>query len=220
MTPKPCWWKAMAAEPPAFCPLPGQGLQVAPSAVPLPAQPLPNDPGVLVLGGGCFWCTEAVFAALDGVESVLPGYAGGHAARANYEAVCTGSTGHAEVIRLGYTPSRISAGELLRVFLSVAHDPTQKDRQGNDVGTQYRSVVFAPDAAFAAWVRAYLAQLDGAGVFAAPLATTVEPLQGFFPAEAYHHRYAERNPAQPYIAAVSAPKLRKLQTFRPDLLKR
>jgi peptide-methionine (S)-S-oxide reductase len=210
----------MAAEVTAFCPVPGQGLQVAPADVPLPAHSLPDDPGVLVLGGGCFWCTEAVFAALDGVDSVLPGYAGGHPARASYDAVCTGTTGHAEVIRIGYVPARIGAGELLRVFLTVAHDPTQRDRQGHDVGTQYRSVVFAPDAAFARWVQAYLEQLDAAEVFAAPLATTVEPLTGFFPAEAYHQRYAERHPDQPYIAAVARPKLEKLRRYRGDLLRR
>ena len=131
------------------CDIPGIGLKVAPNEVPDPAADVPaaEDRGEAVLAGGCFWCTEAVFRRLEGVEEVVPGYAGGAADAANYKAVCSGRSGHAEVIRISYDPKRISYGQLLKVFFAVAHDPTQKDRQGNDVGTQYRSAVFPMDAA-------------------------------------------------------------------------
>jgi peptide-methionine (S)-S-oxide reductase len=197
----------------AFCPIPGQGLQVPPEQVPAPAPALrpEDDVGVAVLAGGCFWCTEAVFAALDGVHAVLPGYVGGEAATANYDAVCGGRTGHAEAIRIGYDPARIGFGELLRVFLTVAHDPTQRNRQGHDVGTQYRSAIFPVDARQAEVAAAYLARLDAAGVFAGPIATTIEAGHAFYPAEAYHLKFAERNPRQPYVAAVALPKVEKLR---------
>lgn len=196
----------------AFCPVPGQGLQVAPEQVPLPSKGMSvdDDIGVAVLAGGCFWCTEAVFAALDGVMSVMPGYVGGEAATANYDAVCSGRSGHAEAIRISYQPQRIGFDALLRVFFTVAHDPTQRNRQGHDVGTQYRSAIFPVDGRQHAAAAAYIAELDAARVFAGPIATTLEPLGAFYPAEAYHHRYAERNPAQPYVAAVALPKLDKL----------
>jgi peptide-methionine (S)-S-oxide reductase len=204
----------------AFCPIPGQGLQVAPEQVPLPANDLAreDDVGVAVLAGGCFWCTEAVFAALDGVLNVMPGYVGGDASTANYDAVCSGRSGHAEAIRISYNPSRLSFGALLRVFFTVAHDPTQKNRQGHDVGTQYRSAIFPTDHRQHAVAAAYIAQLDAARVFAAPIATTLEPSDAFYPAEAHHHRYAERNPAQPYVAAVAMPKLEKLEHHFDSLL--
>ena len=123
------------------CDIPGIGLRVAPNEVPDPVLdgPVAEDRGEAVLAGGCFWCTEAVFRRLQGVEDVVPGYAGGAADAANYKAVCSGRTGHAEVIRISYDPKQASYGQLLKVFFAVAHDPTQKDRQGNDVGTQYRS---------------------------------------------------------------------------------
>ena len=129
------------------CDIPGLGLRVAPDQVPDPVRDLPaaEDRGEAVLAGGCFWCTEAVFRRLEGVREVQPGYAGGAADAANYKAVCSGKTGHAEVIRIVYDPARISYGQLLKVFFAVAHDPTQKDRQGNDVGTQYRSALFPLD---------------------------------------------------------------------------
>ena len=205
----------------AFCPIPGQGLQVAPEQVPLPSQALSpdDDVGVAVLAGGCFWCTEAVFAALDGVMSVMPGYVGGEAATANYDAVCSGLSGHAEAIRISYQPQRVGFGALLRVFFTVAHDPTQRNRQGHDVGTQYRSAIFPVDARQQAAAAAYIAELDAARVFAAPIATTLEPLSAFYPAEAYHHRYAERNPAQPYVAAVALPKLDKLLAHFGDAVR-
>jgi peptide-methionine (S)-S-oxide reductase len=203
------------------CDLPGLGLRVAPAQVPDPALDIPSaqDRGEAVLAGGCFWCTEAVFRRLEGVLEVQPGYAGGREDTADYRSVCSGRTGHAEVIRILYDPSRISYGQLLRVFFAVAHDPTQKDRQGNDVGTQYRSAVFPLDTAQRDLVQAYLSQLDAAGVFASPLATTIEPLEAFFVAEAYHHDYAARNPGQAYIQFVSLPKVDKLVHAFPDKLK-
>jgi peptide-methionine (S)-S-oxide reductase len=173
-----------------------------------------------VLAGGCFWCTEAVFRQLDGVLEVESGYAGGRAADANYDAVCSGRTGHAEAIRIGYDPHRVSYGQLLKVFFSAAHDPTQLDRQGNDRGRQYRSAIFPLDAAQRDVAQAYLAQLGTAGVFAAPIVTTIEAMDVFHPAESYHQDYAARNPQQPYIAAVSAPKVEKLRKLYPDRLKR
>jgi peptide-methionine (S)-S-oxide reductase len=203
------------------CDIPGIGLRVAPNEVPGPVADLAaaDDRGEAVLAGGCFWCTEAVFRRLDGVEEVVPGYAGGAADAANYKAVCSGSTGHAEVIRISYDPKRISYGQLLKVFFAVAHDPTQKDRQGNDVGTQYRSAVFPMDAAQRAVAEAYIRQLDASGAFAGPIATTVEPLEAFFLAESYHHNYAELNPGQGYIQFVSMPKVGKLERYFADKLK-
>ena len=203
------------------CELPGLGLRVAPGDVPDPARDLPTDQdrGEAVLAGGCFWCTEAVFRRLDGVSEVQPGYAGGSADTADYKQVCSGRTGHAEVIRITYDPARISYGQLLKVFFAVAHDPTQKDRQGNDVGTQYRSALFPIDQAQRQAALDYMAQLTAANVFASPLATTIEPLETFFVAEAYHHDYATKNPGQPYIQFVSLPKVDKLQKAFPDRLK-
>jgi len=202
------------------CDIPGIGLRVTPSEVPDPAMDLApgEDRGEAVLAGGCFWCTEAVFRRLRGVEEVVPGYAGGAADVANYKAVCSGRTGHAEVIRISYDAKQISYGQLLKVFFAVAHDPTQKDRQGNDVGTQYRSAIFPADDAQRRVAEAYMKQLDAAKVFNGPLATTVEPLEAFFLAESYHHNYAELNPGQGYIQFVSMPKVGKLERyFSPQL---
>lgn len=199
------------------CELPGQGLRVSPSEVPGPARDIPaaDDRGEAVLAGGCFWCTEAVYRQLAGVTEVLPGYAGGSADTANYKAVCSGRTGHAEAIRVRYRPDHISYGRLLKFFMAVAHDPTQKDRQGNDVGTQYRSAIFPLDAHQRQVAEAYLAQLAEAGVYAGPIATTLEPLEAFFVAEEAHHDYAARNPGQPYIQYVSLPKVEKLRRYFP-----
>lgn len=207
--------------PDPFCELPGQGLRVPPSAVPDPADDLApgEDRGEAVLAGGCFWCTEAVYRQMAGVADVVPGYAGGDAATANYEAVCSGRTGHAEAIRITYDPAQTSYGQLLKVFMAVAHDPTQLNRQGNDVGPQYRSAIFPLGEAQARVARAYLDQLGAAGVFAGPIATTIEALPAFYEAERYHHDYAARNPAQPYIRAVSMPKVDKLARVFPDKLK-
>lgn len=203
------------------CDLPGLGLRVSPDAVPGPAIDIARDDdrGEAVLAGGCFWCTEAVFCRLDGVGQVQPGYAGGSADAANYKAVCSGRTGHAEVIRVLYDPARISYGQLLKVFFAVAHDPTQKDRQGNDSGTQYRSAIFHLDPQQREVAAAYMRQLDAAGVFAAPIATTLEPMAVFFVAESYHHDYAALNPGQPYIQAVAQPKVEKLEVYFAENLK-
>jgi peptide-methionine (S)-S-oxide reductase len=202
------------------CDIPGLGLRVAPNQVPDPNHDLPRDQdrGEAVLAGGCFWCTEAVFRRLDGVREVQPGYAGGAADAANYKAVCSGATGHAEVIRIVYDPERIGFGQLLKVFFAVAHDPTQKNRQGNDVGSQYRSAIFPMDDAQRRVASDYLAQLQSCGAFAAPIATTIEPLEAFFVAEAYHHNYAALNPAQPYIRIVSMPKVETLKNYFRDRL--
>lgn len=178
-----------------------------------------NQPAVAVLAGGCFWCTEAVFEALEGVESVVSGYAGGNEDDANYQAVSNGLTDHAEAIAITYDPAVISYGQLLRVFFAVAHNPTHVDRQGNDRGRQYRSAVFYASDQENSVAGAYIKQLDEAGVFDAPIATTLEPLTKFHPAEAYHQDYAEQNPSQPYVAAIALPKVEKLRKQFPDLLK-
>ncbi|TAM12828.1 MAG: peptide-methionine (S)-S-oxide reductase [Nevskiaceae bacterium] len=172
-----------------------------------------------VLAGGCFWCTEAVYRELDGVLDVMPGYSGGTRQDADYHTVCSGMTDHAETIRVGYDPARITFGRLLKVFFSVAHDPTQVDRQGNDVGRQYRSVIFYVDDEQRDVAQAYIAQLDAASVYAAPVATVLKPLAAFYEAENHHHDYAARHPEQPYIACVAQPKVDKLRHYFPDALR-
>lgn len=173
----------------------------------------------IVLGGGCFWCTEAVYSQLDGVLSVRPGYAGGTEDTANYRAVCTGTTDHVEVIEVAYDAGKISLGQILKLFFSIAHDPTQKDRQGNDVGRQYRSAIFTADAQQKQVAEAYLAQIARDRLFDTPVVTEVVPLETFYEAEEYHHDYAARNPNQPYIRAVSTPKVEKLKAVHGDMLK-
>lgn len=185
----------------------------------LDVAPRSAEPQTAVLAGGCFWCTEAVLMPLDGVAAVVSGYIGGSAATANYDAVCSGTTGHAEAIRVTFAPDVITFGQLLRVFFAVAHDPTQVNRQGNDRGTQYRSAIFPVDAEQRAVAEAYIAQLDAAGVFTAKIATTIEDGHEFYAAEAYHQNFAARNPAQPYVAAVAAPKVAKLHKYFGDQLK-
>lgn len=178
------------------CAIPGLNLSIPPDRLPMPALAAEPDSGVAVLAGGCFWCTEAVFGQLEGVRSVEPGYAGGHALRANYEAVCTGSTGHAEAIRIAYDPARIAFGTLLRVFFAVAHDATQVDRQGNDIGSQYRSVIYAttPEqlAAAKASAEAYQQELSKAGL--GEITTEIEEAPTVYFAEAYHQQYLAKNP--------------------------
>ena len=173
----------------------------------------------IVLAGGCFWCTEAVYRQLDGVLSVRPGYAGGAAETANYQDVCSGDTGHAEAIEIRFDPSRVSPGQILKIFFSIAHDPTQLNRQGADVGTQYRSAIFYSNEAQRRLAEQCIRQIDAAQVFDAPIATTLEPLEQFFEAEQYHHDYAARNPSQPYIRAVAAPKVAKLRATHGGMLK-
>lgn len=193
------------------------------AAFPDPPRDVPAGPAgaaqSAVLAGGCFWCTEAVLLPLDGVTEVVSGYAGGTAQTANYEAVCSGSTGHAEVIRVTFDPHRISFGQILKVFFAVAHDPTQLNRQGADRGRQYRSAIFPVDAAQRDVATAYIGHLTSAGAFPAPIVTAVEPLEAFYPAEAYHQNFAARNPAQPYVAAVALPKVEKLRQYFGDKLK-
>ncbi len=178
-----------------------------------------NAPQTAVLAGGCFWCTEAVFKELDGVLEVTSGYVGDVAEKADYQTVCSGDTAHAEAVRVRFDPAKLSYGQLLRVFFSVAHDPTQLDRQGNDVGTQYRSAIFPLDAEQKAVAEAYVRQLDAARVFPRPIATRIEPNSEFFTAEDYHQDYAARNPHQPYIAAVALPKVAKLHKLYAERLK-
>ncbi|MEX2476413.1 peptide-methionine (S)-S-oxide reductase MsrA [Marinobacter sp.] len=197
------------------------GLDVPRSRFPDPEQDLQDTSAEanVVLGGGCFWCVEAVFLAMEGVTGVQSGYAGGRPETANYDAVCTGQSGHAEVVKVFYQPSKVSFGQLLKVFFSVAHDPTQLNRQGNDRGTQYRSAVFYENPEQKRVVEAYIRQLEEATVYPQPLATTLEPLAEFFPAEAYHQNFAAQNPHQPYIMAVAAPKVEKLVATYEDYLK-
>ena len=173
-----------------------------------------------VLAGGCFWCVEAVFKELRGVRSVRSGYAGDGAGAANYRDVCSGMTKHAEAIEIVYDASQTTFGQLLKIHFSVAHDPTQKDRQGNDVGRQYRSAIFVSGEEQRRVAEAYIRQLNGAGVFASPIVTTLEPLETFYPAEDYHQDYAARNPGQPYIVYIAQPKVEKLRENFEDRLKK
>ncbi len=162
------------------------------------------------LGGGCFWCLEAVFELVDGVESVKSGYAGGHVADPTYEAVCSGTTGHAEVVQVAFDPEAISYRELLEVFFGI-HDPTTRDRQGADVGTQYRSVVLAHSEEQVRTARSLIEELDREGPWDAPIVTEVEPLDVFWEAEEYHDQYFRRNGMQPYCQVVVAPKVAKFR---------
>jgi peptide-methionine (S)-S-oxide reductase len=171
----------------------------------------------LVVSGGCFWGVQAVFQHVKGVEAAVSGYAGGGAAMAQYESVSTGRTGHAESVRITYDPRAVTAGQLLRVFFSVVHDPTQRDRQGPDEGPQYRSAVFYADENQKKLAEAYIAQLDEARAFSRPVATRVEPLTGFYPAEAYHQDYLALHPGNPYIVFNDKPKVENLKRLFPAL---
>jgi len=170
-----------------------------------------------VFAGGCFWCTEAVFEQLDGVGAVESGYAGGSPEAANYEAVCTGKTGHAEVIRVDYDPQRISYEQLLDVFFD-AHDPTQLNQQGADRGTQYRSAIFYANDTERRAAEQKIAALTQSGKFTKPIVTTLEPLETFFPAETYHQDFARANPLHPYIQAQATPKVCKIREKHPGLV--
>ena len=172
-----------------------------------------------VLAGGCFWCVEAVFKELRGVISVRNGYAGDSAATADYRTVCSGRTNHAEAIDVRYDASQTTFGQLLKIHFSVAHDPTQLNRQGNDHGRQYRSAIFYADEEQKRISEAYIRQLNEARVFTDPIVTTLEPLESFYPAEEYHQDYAARNPNQPYIVYVAQPKVDKLRENFAEKLK-
>ena len=171
------------------------------------------------LGGGCFWCLEAVYERLRGVERVVSGYAGGHVANPSYELVCSGTSGHAEVAQLTFDPAVISYREVLEIFFAF-HDPTQLNRQGADIGTQYRSVIFYHSDAQRAAAREVIAELEREQVYDRPIVTQLEPLDAFYPAEAYHQTYFRRNPDQPYCQAIIAPKVAKLRRAYLDRLKR
>ena len=191
---------------------------VSPEDFPDPVvdSPLADKPGQrqAVLAGGCFWCVEAVYKNLDGVSSVKSGYAGGSAETADYETVSTGGTNHAEAVEVTYDPSRISYGQILKVFFSIAHDPTQLNRQGPDTGRQYRSAIFYADEEQKRVADAYIAQLTKGRVFDSPIVTEVTPLEAFFEAETYHQDYAARNPLNPYILFNAQPKVRKLRAYQ------
>ena len=169
--------------------------------------------------GGCFWCTEAVFQRIKGVKSVVSGYAGGEAKTANYHAVCTGATGHAEAVQITYDPKTVSYAELLEVFWKT-HDPTTLNRQGNDVGTQYRSEIFYHNQKQKELAEHYKAELDKSGAFPRPIVTKISPFTTFFAAEDYHQDYFDRNSSQPYCSMVIRPKLRKLKKVFADKLKK
>jgi peptide-methionine (S)-S-oxide reductase len=171
----------------------------------------------VVLAGGCFWGIQAVFEHVKGVSSATAGYSGGAATTAQYETVSTGRTGHAESVKVVYDPSQVSFGQILKVFFSVAHDPTELNRQGPDDGTQYRSVIFFASEDQHRIARAYIDQLNGAKAFAGPIVTQVVALQGFYPAEGYHQDYAEHHPNDPYIAINDLPKLDHLKQTLPEL---
>jgi len=186
---------------------------------PAPAvdQPLAaGAPQTAVLSGGCFWGVQGVFQHVRGVSQVLAGYAGGDEATAIYEMVGTGRTGHAESVQIRFDPAQISYGRILRIFFSVAHDPTELDRQGPDEGTQYRSAIFYADPGQQRIAEAYIAQLGKAGTFAAPIVTRVDPLRGFYPAEAYHQDFLVLHPAHPYIVYNDLPKIAELQRLFPE----
>jgi len=197
-------------------------LRVAPDQVEDPQYDIPaeeDSPPVAVLAGGCFWCVEAVFLPLDGVLQVTSGYVGGAAQHANYRDVCNGNTGHAEAVEIRFDPAKISYGQILKYFFTIAHDPTQENRQGNDIGTQYRSAIFYADEKQAEVAQSYINQLTAANVFSAPIMTQLEPLQQFYPAEEYHQNYAAQNPTQPYVAYTALPKVEKLQRYFGERLK-
>ena len=171
---------------------------------------------VAVLAGGCFWGQQGVFEHVKGVTKVVAGYSGGGKASAHYDRVSDGDTGHAEVVQISFDPQQVSFGQLLRIYFSVAHDPTELNRQGPDEGTQYRSEIFAASPEQEATARAYIAQLDAAHIFAAPIATKVEALKGFYPAEDYHQDYLVRNPHAAYIQINDLPKIAALKRVWPD----
>ena len=209
---------------------PGTGLAVfaaaaisAANAAPLPAPTVDipaasiKAPQTAVFAGGCFWGVEAVFRHVKGVSSAVSGYAGGMLVKPTYEQVGSGRTGHAESVEVTYDPAQVSYGQLLAVFFSVAHDPTQLDRQGPDVGTQYRSAIFYVNDDQKRVAEAYIAQLDKAKAFGAPIVTQVARLPAFYPAEGYHQNYLALHPTQPYIVVNDLPKLAALQKEWPAL---
>lgn len=196
-------------------------VNVSPERFPDPAVDTAPSEGerVAVLAGGCFWCVEAVYRQLDGVLAVTSGYAGGSASSADYRTVSSGATDHAEAVEVRYDPSRIGYGRILKVFFSIAHDPTQLDRQGPDVGRQYRSAIFYGDDEQRRVAEAYVRQLEDAKVFNAPIVTEVAKLDRFYPAEDYHQDYAATHPFEPYILFNARPKVDKVRKYFKELVK-
>jgi peptide-methionine (S)-S-oxide reductase len=210
---------------PAFLGLIGISWQLAscaaeaPVNVPPPVTDAPKNPGALqtaVLSGGCFWGVQGVYEHVKGVEKVVSGYTGGDRSTAHYEIVSTGTTGHAESVQITYDPAKLSYGEILRIFFSVAHDPTELNRQGPDTGTQYRSMITYTDATQKQIATAYIDQLNQAHVFPRPIVTRVEGSKGFYAAESYHQDYLEHNPTNPYIAFNDLPKVESLKREFPN----
>ncbi len=181
------------------------------------AQPGPRASEVAVLAGGCFWGVQGVFQHVEGVTRAVSGYAGGDAATANYKAVSNGATAHAESVEITFDPTKISYGKILQIYFSVAHDPTQFNYQGPDIGPQYRSAIFPTSEEQARVAKAYIAQLDQAKVYGDTIVTTIESGPGFYPAEDYHQDYLTLNPTQPYIVINDLPKVRNLERIFPEL---
>jgi peptide-methionine (S)-S-oxide reductase len=200
----------------------GSGLlaSAAEEARAIPAPALDEAPGksseTAVFAGGCFWGVQGVFQHVVGVSNAVSGYAGGEKATAHYQMVGSGTTGHAESTRVTFDPRKVSYGRLLQIYFSVVHDPTQLNRQGPDAGTQYRSAIFPTNAEQAKVARAYIAQLENAHVFGAPIATSIEPDRAFYPAEGYHQDFLERNPTYPYIVVNDLPKIEALKRLVPE----
>jgi peptide-methionine (S)-S-oxide reductase len=204
---------ALAPSPPRAAEIGGQ--------IPAPALDAAPASGaetqVAVLAGGCFWGVQGVFQHMKGVTNAVSGYAGGDKRSAHYNLVSTGMTGHAESVRVTFDPRQISYGRILQIFFSVAHDPTQLNRQGPDTGTQYRSAIFTQDAEQAKIAEAYIAQLNKAGLFGAAIVTKVTPLEGFYAAENYHQNFLVQNPTYPYIVIHDLPKVENLRRVHPDV---
>ena len=191
-------------------------VQFATLGLPQPAVAAPTQQ--IVLAGGCFWGVDAVFKAVNGVTATMPGYSGGAAATAHYEMVSTGTTGHAESVRVTYDPAKVSLAQLLDVYFNVAHDPTELNRQGPDDGTQYRSAVFVANDAQRVAAQAEIAKLTAARKFSSPIVTKLEPFKAFYPAEEYHRNYLALHPDQPYIVINDLPKLAALKKTYPQLV--
>ena len=184
------------------------------AALAAPAKPAATQ--TAVLAGGCFWGVEGVFEHMRGVRGVVSGYAGGDSSAATYERVGTGRTGHAESVRITFDPKEVSYADILRVFFSVAHDPTQLNRQGPDTGTQYRSAVFYTSDAQRDLARSYIAELNKSGKFSRAIVTRVDPLEAFYPAENYHQDFIAKNPRNPYVLINDLPKIRELERLYPE----
>ena len=198
------------------------GAHAGEAAVKIPAPAFDDKPAAgnlqtAVLAGGCFWGVQGVYQHLIGVKNVLSGYAGGSSADADYQTVSGGETGHAESVQIVYDPAKVTYGQILQVYFSVAHDPTQLNRQGPDSGTQYRSSIFYANDAQKKIAQAYIAQLNAAKVYPAAIVTRVDPLKGFYAAEAYHQDYLINHPLQPYIVFNDLPKVRNFQSLWPAL---